>query len=148
MSFKSRLAAFAACACFTFISVSAVADDHAFTEGPVMNVSSIRTVDGKFDDYMKWLSTTWKAQNEAAIKAGYLVSYQVIGVEPRGPDDPDLYLVLTYKNWAALDGALAKNDEIAKQTEGSVAASNQSQFERAKIRRVLGSSTMQVLNLK
>ena len=148
MFFKSHLAAFAAVACFAFISVSAVADDHAFTEGPVVNVSSIRTVDGKFDDYMKWLGTTWKAQNEAAIKAGYLVSYQVLSGQPSGPDDPDLYLVLTYKNWAALDGALAKNDEIAKQTEGSVAASNQAQFERAKIRRVLGSSTMQVLNLK
>jgi hypothetical protein len=113
-----------------------------------MNVSSIRTVDGKFDEYMKWLSTTWKAQNEAAIKAGYLVSYEVVGVEPRGPDDPDIYLVLTYKNWAALDGALAKADEITKQIEGSVAAANQSQYDRAKIRRVLGSTTMQVLKLK
>jgi hypothetical protein len=148
MSFKSQLAACAAYACLAFTSVSVLADDHAYTQGAVVNVASIRTVDGKFDEYVKWLSTTWKAQNEAAIKAGYLVSYQVIGVEPRGPDDPDLYLVLTYKNWAALDGALAKNDEIAKQTEGSVAASNQAQFERAKIRRVLGSTTMQVLDLK
>jgi len=52
------------------------------------------------------------------------------------------------RNWAALDGALAKNDEIAKQIEGSVAASNKAQFERAAIRRILGSSTMQVLDLK
>ena len=148
MSFKSQLAACAAYACLAFTSTSALADDHAYTEGAVVNVSSIRTVDGKFDDYMKWLSTTWKAQNEAAKKAGYLVSYEVISVEPRGPDDPDLYLVLTYKNWAALDGALAKADEITKQTEGSVAAASQSQFERAKIRRVLGSETMQVLDLK
>jgi hypothetical protein len=148
MSLKKQLAALAAFACLAFTGVSAFADDHAFTEGPVMNVSSIRTVDGRFDDYMKWLSTTWKAQNEAAIKAGYLVSYQVIGVEPRGPDDPDLYLVLTYKNWAALDGALAKNDEITNQIEGSVAAANKAQFDRASIRRVLGSTTMQVLNLK
>ena len=148
MSFKSQLAACVAYTCLAFTSASALADDHAYTEGAVVNVSSIRTVDGKFDDYMKWLSTTWKAQNEAAKKAGYLVSYEVISVEPRGPDDPDLYLVLTYKNWAALDGALAKADEITKQIEGSVAAASQSQFERAKIRRVLGSTTMQVLDLK
>ena len=148
MSFKSQLAACAAYVCLAFTSASALADDHAYTEGAVVNVSSIRTVDGKFDDYMKWLSTTWKAQNEAAKKAGYLVSYEVISVEPRGPDDPDLYLVLTYKNWAALDGALAKADEITKQIEGSVAAASQAQFDRAKIRRVLGSETMQVLDLK
>jgi hypothetical protein len=148
MSLKNQFAAFAAFCCLTLASLSALADDHAYTEGAVINVSSIRTVDGKFDDYMNWLATKWKAEQEAAKKAGYLVSYQVIRVEPRGPDDPDLYLVLTYKNWAAMDGALAKSDAVAKQVEGSVAASNQAQFERAKIRRVLGSSTMQVLDLK
>jgi len=57
-------------------------------------------------------------------------------------------LVVTYKNWAALDGALAKNDATVKQVEGSVAAANQSEFDRAKLRRILGSSTMQVLDLK
>jgi hypothetical protein len=148
MSFQNQLAACAAFVCLAFASASALADDHAYTEGPVVNVAMIRTVDGKFDDYMKWLSTTWKAQNEAAKKAGYLVSYQVIAVEPRGPDDPDLYLVLTYKDWAALDGAVAKADEITKQIGGSVAAANQAQFDRGKIRRLLGSSTMQVLDLK
>jgi len=47
-----------------------------------------------------------------------------------------------------LDGATAKADAIYKQIEGSVAAANQSEADRAKIRRVLGSSTMQVLELK
>jgi hypothetical protein len=32
---------------------------------PVTNVSSVRTVDGHFDDYMHWLATTWKQQDEA-----------------------------------------------------------------------------------
>lgn len=148
MLLKNQFAVFAAFSCLTFTSLSALADDHAFTEGAVVNVASIRTVDGKFDDYMKWLGTTWKAQNETAKKAGDLVSYQVISVEPRGPDDPDLYLVLTYKNWAALDGALARADALSNQFEGSVTAANQAQSDRAKIRRVLGSSTMQVLDLK
>lgn len=143
-----RLAAFAAFACIACMSVTAFADDHVFSEGPVVNVASIRTVDGKFDDYMKWLDTTWKQEQEAAKKAGYIVSYQVLTVEARTPDDPDVYLVITYKNWAALDGAIAKGDAIAKQIEGSVAAANQSQADRAKIRRVLGSQTMQELTLK
>ena len=38
----------------------------------------------------------------------------MLQVEPREPTDPDLLLRITYKNWAALDGALAKGDEIAK----------------------------------
>jgi hypothetical protein len=148
MSIKHRFAASAAVACLACFSVGAFADDHAYSEGAVMNVARIRTVDGHFDDYLKWVDTTWKQEQEAAKKAGYLVSYQVISIEPRGPEDADLLLVTTYKNWAALDGALAKADAIAKQIEGSVAASNQAEADRAKIRRLLGSSTMQVLELK
>ena len=148
MSIKYRFAACAAFATLACTSFTALADDHAFTEGPVVNVSRIRTVDGKFDEYMKWLDTTWKQEQEAAKKAGYILSYEVLTIEPREPDDPDLLLRITYKNWAALDGALAKGDEIAKQFEGSVAGASQAQYDRAKIRTVLGSATMQVLQLK
>ena len=148
MSMKFRVAAYAAFAGLAFTSLAAVADDHAYSEGPVVNVSRIRTVDGKFDDYMKWLDTTWKQEEEAAKKAGYIVGYQVATLEAPGPDDPDVLLMITYKNWAALDGAIAKGDAIAKQVEGSVAAANQAQADRAKIRRVLGTYTMQVMQLK
>src|SRR5450631_781172 len=148
MSIKNWFVAGAAFAGLALMSTTALADDHAYSQGSVVNVARIRTVDGKYDDYMKWLDTTWKQEQEAAKKAGYLVSYQVISIEPRGPDDPNLLLVTTYKNWAALDGGLAKGDAIAKQVEGSLAAANQSDADRGKIRRVLGSSTMQVLDLK
>jgi len=148
MKISIRIATYVALTALACTSVTAFADDHSYTEGQIVNVARIRTVDGKFDDYMKWLGTTWKKQQEAAKKAGYLVSYEVIAVEPRTADDPDLLLISRYKNWAALDGALAKSDEIAKLVEGSVAASNQAQFARASMRRILGSSTMQVLDLK
>jgi hypothetical protein len=148
MSVKIRLAACAAFASLACMSFSAVADEHPYTEGQVVNVSRIRTMDGHFDDYMNYLDTTWKRYQEAAKKAGYIVGYEVIAVEPRTADDPDLLLVVRYKNWAALDGALAKGDEITKQVEGSNAAANQSMIDRGKIRRLVGSSTMQVLDLK
>ena len=86
--------------------------------------------------------------SEAAKKAGYIISYQVINVEPRGENDPDLHLVVTYKNWAALDDATAKGDAIAKQVEGTLTASNEAAVSRGKIRRILGSFTGQELNLK
>ena len=120
----------------------------ATSEGPVVNVSGIRTEYGRFDDYMKFLDTTWKKGEEAAMKAGLILKYEVLTVEPRGPDDPDIYLVVTYKNWAALDGLGAKSDAIANQIYGSVTNANKSASERGKMRRQVGSSTMQILNLK
>jgi hypothetical protein len=148
MSTKHHFIAYAALVGLAVTSVAAVADDHAFTEGSVVNVAAIRTDYGKFDDYMKYLDTTWKAEQEAAKKAGYIISYKVVTVEPRSADDPDIYLVITYKNWAALDGATAKADAVAKQVEGSLSASNQGAADRGKMRRVLGSWTGQELDLK
>ena len=148
MNIKYKIAACAALVGLAVTSVAAVADDHAYTEGPVVNVAAIRTEYGKFDDYMKYLDTTWKAEQEAAIKAGNIISYRVVTVEARGENDADIYLVTNYKNWAAFDGATAKADAIAKQVEGTLAASNQGAVDRAKIRRVLGSWTGQELALK
>ena len=126
----------------------ALADDHAYTEGPVVSMGGIRTVDGRFDEYMKYLGGSWKQEMEAAKKAGLILDYKVIMVEPRGVDDPDLYLVITYKNWATMDGFEAKFDAVIKQFEGSVAASSQAMTDRNKIRRPVGSWTGQYLDLK
>ena len=126
----------------------AYADGKNYNDGPVVNVASIRTVDGHFDDYMQWLATTWKKQEEAAKKAGLITRYQVLIVEARGPHDPDIYLVVEYKNWAALDGLGSKLDNVSAQVEGSVEKANQAEADRSKIRTVLGSQTMQVAELK
>ena len=126
----------------------AYADGRNYNDGPVVNVAAIRTVDGHFDDYMQWLATTWKKQEEAAKKAGLITSYQVMVAQPQGPNDPDIYLVTEFKNWAAFDGLGSKLDAVSAQIEGSVEKANQSEVERGKIRTVLGSQTMQVAQLK
>ncbi len=126
----------------------AYADGRNWNDGPVINVSAIRTVDGHFDDYMKWLATSWKKQEEAAKKAGLISSYRVYVVEARTPTDPDVYLVVEYKNWAALDNLGGTLDGISAQVEGSLDKAQQSQIDRAKIRTILGSQTMQAAELK
>ena len=148
MKINKDIAAVTAVLGLALTSVAAVAEDHPFTEGPVINVEAIRTEYGRFDEYMKFLDTQWKATEEAAKKAGYITSYKVILVEPRGDNDPDIYLVVYYKNWAALDGATAKRDAVAKEVDGSVSAADEAGISRGKIRRVLGSWTGQELDLK
>jgi len=86
MSSKLKLAACAALLGLTLGSVTAIADDHAYTEGPVVNVAWVRTLDGKFDEYIKWLDAVWKPMQEASIKAGYVLSYKVLTGEPRTAD--------------------------------------------------------------
>ena len=129
-------------------STTAYADGRNYNDGPVVEISSIRTVDGHFDDYMQWLATNWKKQEEAAKKAGLITKYQVLVAQPQGPNDPDILLIVEYKNWAALDGLGGKFDAVSAQVEGSVEKANQSEADRAKIRTVLGAKTVQVAELK
>jgi hypothetical protein len=117
---------------------------HAYKEGAVVNVYSIRTAPGKFDEYMDFVDKTWKATQEA----GYVENYKVVKVEPRGENDPDIYLIVYFKNWAALDDSTAKADALAKNVEGSVSAANESTVDRGAMRRILGSWTGQELDLK
>ena len=143
---------FGACAALlvlaTLSSPAAYADGRNYNDGPVVNVASIRTVDGHFDDYMKWLATGWKQQQEAGKKAGLITGYRVMVVEARGPNDPDILLITEFKNWAALDNLGSKFDAISSQLEGSIEKASQNQIDRARIRTVLGSRTMQEAILK
>ena len=132
----------------TGLATTALADGRDYNDGPVINVASIRTVDGHFDDYMHWLATGYKKQQEAAKAAGLILSYRVIVVEARTPQDPDILLVTEFKNWAALDHLGSKTDQVATQVQGSVEKAAQMQVDRAKIRTVLGSRTAQEALLK
>jgi hypothetical protein len=138
----------AALLALTTLTTAAYADGRDWNDGPVINVASIRTVDGHFDDYMHWLATTYKKQQEASKKAGLITSYRVIVIEARGPNEPDILLVTEFKNWAALDHLGSKFDQISAQIEGSVEKAAQSEADRAKIRTVLGSRTQQEALLK
>jgi hypothetical protein len=140
--------ALAALLCVSSLSTLAYADGRDWSDGPVINVASIRTVDGHFDDYMHWLATSFKKQQEAAKKAGLITGYRVIVIEARGPNDPDVLLVTEYKNWAVLDNLGGKLDKISAEVEGSVEAAAKSEADRAKIRTVLGSRTEQEAILK
>src|SRR6202043_3459984 len=124
---------------FGSLATVAYADGRVYNDGPVQTVTFIRTVDGHFDDYMHWLATTYKKQQEAAKAAGLITRYEVLVGQPHNAQDPDIILVIEYKNWAAFDHLGGKLEQISAKVEGSGDASNKSQAERAKSRTALGS---------
>jgi hypothetical protein len=130
------------------LATVAYADGRDYNDGPVQNVSFIRTVDGHFDDYMHWLATTYKKQQDAAKAAGLITGYQVLIGQPHNAQDADVILVTVYKNWAALDHLGSRFDQVLAKVEGSVDAANKAEADRSKIRTVLGSENVQVAELK
>jgi hypothetical protein len=132
---------------FSAIGIAAAAD-RPYTEGPVSDVTSVRTQPGMFDEYLAWLAGPYKQEMEAQKAAGVIVDYAVYQTTPRGPDDPDLYLVTVYKNMAALDGLNAKTDPIYEKLEGSLAEQNKAFAARSKLRTILGDEYIRELKLK
>jgi len=149
MKFKSRaLGALAGVFAFAALSGTAAAADRPYTEGTVTNVSAIRTMPGMFDSYMTWLAGPYKQAMEAQKAAGVIVSYAVYVTVPRSPEDPDIYLLTTYKNMAALDDLSARLDPIYEKLQGSMAEQNKAYIERGKMRTVLGDEMIRQMVLK
>ncbi len=127
----------------------ALADDSkSYTEGQVTDVTSVRTKPGMFDAYMKWLDTTYKQLMEEEKKAGIVVDYAVYGAAPRSPHDPDLYLVVTFKNMAALDGLDDRIEPIERKVWATRDAADKAEADRESMREILGSQLIRRLNLK
>ena len=125
-----------------------VAADRPYSEGPVSIVTSVRTEPGKFEAYMAHLQGPWKQALEAQKSAGLVLGYAVYAAMPRSPKDPDLYLVVAYKNMAALDGLDAKADPIMEKLFGSEQQMSEATIERGKLRTILGDEMIRELVLK
>ena len=129
-------------------SVTRAEDDHAYTFGPVMIVSFIRTQPGKFEDYLRYLDGPYKKLMEESKKQGAIVDYAIWQARPRDPQDADLVLTVTYKNMAAFDGLQSRLDPIVKQTFGSLGKAQTAAVDREQLRKEVGSVQVQQLILK
>ena len=149
MKLKSRaLGALFGALAFAALSGPVVAQDRPYTEGPVSVVSSIRTEPGMYDTYVKYLATTYKGMMEEAKTAGHVLDYRVYSTQPRSEGDPNLYLVVTYKNMAALDGLADRMDAIQQKYLGDPAKRDAATIERGKMRTMIGTETVRELVLK
>ena len=123
-------------------------DDHAYTEGQVTQISYIKVKPGMFDAYMRYLQGPYKQLMEEQKKAGLIVGYAIYAATARAPHEADLYLTITYKNYAALDGLTVRSDALVKKVFGSLEKSDAASIDRGKMREELGSELVQELVLK
>ena len=129
-------------------SVTRAQEDHAYTQGSVTIVSFVRTEPGMFDEYLRYLSNTYKKLMEESKKQGIVSDYAIYQATPRGPQDADVILTVTYKNMAALDSVQARTDPIVKEIFGSLPKAASASADREKLRKQLGSQIVRQLILK
>jgi len=137
---KYLCAAVAACAALIGAPALAAGDDNnmaSYENGPVWDFAQIQTKDGHFDDYMHWLSTDWRRQEEALKREGVIMDYKVYLVQNPRQGEPDILLAQEYRNMAAFDTPVAQQYAMQAKIAGSLAKSNQEQAARGSIRTIL-----------
>ena len=145
MKTKLLLATILLCA---FGTAAGADEARSYKEGPVTEVTYVKIKDGQFDNYMKWLDTTFKPENEALIKGKIILGYKVYANQAREPHDADLILSITYANMAALDNLAERTDAIVEKFEGNLDKQNQGFSDRGSMRQILGSKYIRELILK
>ena len=137
------------CLAASSLSLNARAQDaRQYTDGPVTEADYIEVEYGHFEEYIDWLNSTWKPTMEATKKAGLIIDYKVFSATPKSPDQPNIILMITYKNgMAALDKGV-ELEEVAKKVIGSTEVQNKARVARSEYRKVLGTEYIRELILK
>ncbi len=123
-------------------------NDRQYTDGPVTEVNYIHIEYGHFAEYIDWLNSTWKPTMEAMKKAGLIINYKVFQASPKSPDQPNIFLYLTFKNMAAYGDKGIEQEYVARKVIGSTEVQNKKRVERSAYRKVLGIELIREIILK
>ena len=128
---------------------SAQADDRVYDGGgSVWTVSFIETKPGHFDDYIANLDQIWRRYLDAQKEDGDVLSYKMIPIAFPRDGEPNLMLMVEFKNWAAFDRGTEYFDELAKKLQGGIDQATQSNIDREKLRTLRGGFAGQEITFK
>ena len=129
-------------------SLCSAQSDAPYTEGPVWNVTMVKTKTGMTDEYLKGLAKTLKASLEEAKKQNLVVDYKILLGNAATPQDFDILVMVESKNMAAQDNAREKFDPITRKVVGTTDQQQALQVKRLDIREIIGTKLMREITLK
>ena len=145
------------CLAISALSLSARAQQQdkgksTYSNGPVTLVSYIHVEYGHFEDYMAWVTSTWVPTMEAEKKAGLIIGYKVFRADPKSPDQPNVYLEITFKDITAYAGDIGDQadafEAVTEKIICSSACQDQARVHRNEIRKFLGTEVTREIIFK
>ena len=128
----------------------AQAQDRVYNDGgSVWAISFIETKAGQFDNYIANLNQIWRQYLDAQKDDGHVLSYKMIPIVSPRDGEPNLMLMVEFKNWAAFDAMDNEYfDNLAGKLQGSVDNAMQSNVDREEIRSLRGGFMGQEITFK
>lgn len=129
----------AAAMLMTPVGAAAQQTERVYDRGSVWTASYITTKPGQFNAYMADLNRNWRVQREAAQKRGDELSYKILSIADARDGEPNLVLMIEFKNWAVRDRSLAAAEADMRQLAGSLDNAQKMAMDREQLREQRGS---------
>ncbi len=135
---------------FCAISGTAIAQDHSrgWENGNIVAVTEVHTKPGMFNAYVNDLNNVWRKFNEAQVKDGDIVSFSMFANTSPREGEPDLYLTITYKNWAVFDRGLEYFETLGASILGSTENVRMAGVDRELLRTIGSTYVLQQITFK
>lgn len=117
---------------------SAVAQDHTrnWDDGNIVAVTEVHTKPGMFNAYINDLKGLWAPFLDEQKKDGSVIEYGMYANTTPREGEPDLYLTVTYANWAAFDRGEEYFEKIREKVIGSAEAMRSAGVKREELRTI------------
>jgi hypothetical protein len=129
---------------------AALAQEEAppYENGPVWQVTDIAVQYGHLPEYMQFVATGWKHEQEILKAEHKILDYKVfLNSSPR-KGEGDVLLAVLYPNMAALDTTPADDMALIRKVYGSVRSATQGSDQRATFRTVQDTELFREVHLK
>jgi len=132
------------------VSVPAFAQDNSrgWDNGSVVVVTEVEVKPGMFNAYINDLNNVWRKFMEKQMEDGYVLDYGMYSNGAAREGEPDLFLTVTYANWAAFDVSNEYFDGISEEIMGSLDDMREANIDRGALRTIMGSMTLQEIKFK
>ncbi len=122
--------------------------DAPYTEGPVWQITMVKTKPGMDDEYLKGIAKTFKGSLDEAKKQNLILDYKILIGDAATPQDFNILLMVESPNMASLDNAREKFDPIDRKVSGDPATQVTNATKRLNIREIMGAKLMREITLK
>lgn len=148
---KSRIFASLATLMFAaFAGSTATAQDNerGWDQGHVVQVTEVHIKDGMFNAYINDLNNVWRKFIEAQMEEGDVIDYSMFSNPDKREGEPDLYLTVTYKNWAAFDRGVEYFEQLGQEVMGSTKEMREANIDRGELRTIGSTYTLREIRFK
>ena len=145
---KIRALMAVALATASLVAAPAMAQRSVAEPGNYWEVSDIKLMPGQSENYIDYLNANWKKQQAFAKSKGYILDYHVLSNNYPRENEPDLYLVVIFKDWPSTAEAKRQQDEFVAMMKADEHQLSKAAGDRAVMRRQMGQALLQEIIFK